>query len=249
LKGMFFDTFVEDELAFKPKCRSNGAIATYPFYNKNKQVVVSDQAAFRAATLSFIKAVGPALKSHGYYVMVNGEGGGPGVGGWDDDGSKTKNWMSAYAPYVSDAAVESFQQASGSPTTVRPTGSSAWWQHWDGWASTEAYVESLGVDFSGIEHLSCTNMMGWRYTRASFLMEWNRYTSTWVAMTNGCNVWNSVTAYNPGLPTGARTQLATGVWQRKFQNGTVVINTNATPVTVSVNSQSYTIGATDALLL
>jgi hypothetical protein len=249
LKGVFIDEFNSDASARHPLCAS-GVKANYPFYNKAGQVVIADPAAWQAAMLSWIKTVGSALKSHGDYVEVNGAAGGT-VTGWDDTGAKTKAWMASYAPYVSNAAVEYWME--GNTTYLRSNGTSAWYKNWDTWEALAEYVQGLGIDFSGVEHYpsgSCTNMQWQRYTRASFLLAWSgKAHSTWQTMGNRCNTWTSVTAYNPGLPTGARTHAAAGVWQRNFQNGTVVINTNATPVTVSVNSKSYTIGATDALLL
>jgi hypothetical protein len=56
--------------------------------------------------------------------------------------------------------------------------------------------------------------------------------------------WNSAMAFNPGQPTGARYQVATGVWRRDFTNGYVIVNPTHAAVTVG----GVSIASGDAVL-
>ena len=52
-----------------------------------------------------------------------------------------------------------------------------------------------------------------------------------------------------GAPVRAKFERLSGVWQRRYSRGIVVVNATNAPVTVRVNRALRTIGATDALMV
>lgn len=69
------------------------------------------------------------------------------------------------------------------------------------------------------------------------------------ASTDASDPWNSAWTTDLGSPLAARSALAAGVWSRRFELGTVVVNTTLSTVTVTVDGVARTIPATDALIL
>jgi hypothetical protein len=219
---------------------------------------ISNQAAYQAAQLSFIKYVGGALKAEGYYVMVNGMAYIPGDNG-SDDGTLSKAWIDQIYPYINGYFVEYWQE-NGSDFRLRGLGVE-WYNHWDAWQSVMAYAQSKGLDFHGEVEAGATDLQEDRYVRASFLLEWNGGGGSFMpSPTSASDNWNNVLAINPGLPSAAKTQIATNIWRRDYTNGVVVVNPTASTVTVSLSGGPYyypdgtsvpssvTIGPTDALI-
>jgi hypothetical protein len=119
------------------------------------------------------------------------------------------------------------------------------WQHqWDSWQSLEAYAQSKGLEFWPISYAYSTELSQCRYLRGSYLLEWNGRGSIMLTSWDGTDSWSSCTAFNPGLPSGAKTQVAPGVWRRDYANGYVIVNPTSAAVTVN----GVSIASGDAVL-
>src|SRR5207244_4109331 len=94
-----------------------------------------DNASYRAAMLSFIKTVGPALKAKGWYVAVNAsilDGSAEAFTGPSWDGSQYIWWVRQLAGYVDGINMEHWQQNWDGSDSVRVSGTSGN-QAGDGW--------------------------------------------------------------------------------------------------------------------
>jgi hypothetical protein len=211
---------------------------------------IANQQAYQAAQLSFIKAVGAALKAKGYYVLVNGEAYIPGNNG-SDDGTLTLNWQASFAPYVSATEIEYWQQNPNNTSQLYNDCGCAWTGHWSGWQKVAADAQARGIGFVGLVYGSSTDLRNARFGRGSFLLESIGGPASafgWQPTTASDN-WNGVVAANIGTAAAGKYQVAPNVWRRDFSNGTVVVNPTTAAVTVTVNGSSYTIAAADALIL
>jgi len=84
-----------------------------------------DNASYRAAMLSFMKAVGPALKAKGWYVAVNAsilDGSAEALTGPSWDGSQYIWWARQLAGYVDGINMEHWQQNWDGSDSVRVLG-------------------------------------------------------------------------------------------------------------------------------
>jgi hypothetical protein len=222
--GVYFDNFMMDARSFPN--------ANYPIYDQSNHLLFSTPTDYQNAEISFISNVGAALKAAGYYVGVNGRGYISGNSG-TDTGDLSKQWIDRYYPYVSATMVEYWQQRS-TDHTVFLSGDDAWNHHWDGWQSVMAYAQSKGLGFIPAAYVSSTELRQTRFLRGSYLLQWNGAPRGAILMTGwtSADFWNSAMAFNPGQPTNARYQVATGVWRRDFANGYVIVNPTQAAVTV-----------------
>ena len=206
------------------------------------------QSAWQTAMANWMSAVGSALKAKGYYVVASAHAYIPGNSA-SDDGSLEAAWWRQLAPSVSGLSTEYFTENQGNPSQLRSLGS-AWYQHWDGWQGLVSVAQGAGVDFFGLTYGTSTTTGIMRYMKASFLIDWNgRGGAVMFQTTDGSDPWNLTWTANVGTPTGGKVQIASGVWQRQFSAGTVVVNANPFAVTVTVNGVARTIAATDGLIL
>jgi hypothetical protein len=197
-----------------------------------------DSASYRAAMLSFIKAVGPALKAKGWWVAVNAGIYDPSIAsttGQIGDGSQWIWWVKQIASYVDGINLEHFQQNWDSTNSVR---TSAW--AWDGWQRAIGTVQGLGKQFYAGDFGSLSDVNKAVYLKASFLLDWNgqggafAYSDNWSGTSN---LWNPAWMVDIGQPSAARFQVGVG-WRRNFSAGTVIVNPNAS------SSQTFALGAT-----
>jgi Hypothetical glycosyl hydrolase family 15 len=233
--GVWFDNFMMDMRDFPN--------VNYPIYDQSNHLLFSTPTDYQNAEISFISNVGAALKNAGYFVGVNARGSIPGDNG-SDTGDLSKQWIDRYYPYVSATTIEFWEQRS-TDHTVFLSGDDTWYHHWDGWESVMAYAQSKGLAFSPICTVSSTELAQTRFLRGSYLLQWNG--SRGAIMLRGwtsADFWNSAMAFNPGQPTGARYQVATGVWRRDFTNGYVIVNPTHAAVTVG----GVSIASGDAIL-
>lgn len=203
-----------------------------------------DQASWQAAILSFIQTVGSALRAEGYYVVGNVSGYTNNDGG-SSDGSLDAQWFGQVGPYVDGMMSEGWQQ---NPSTNAPrlSGSSAWYQFWDGWQQLVSVAQNLGDDFVGLDYSAFdgdTQMM--RYGKGSFLLQWNGGNSVYMFNNpDGSDPWDLNWTYAIGQPTAAQTEPQSGVWERTYTNGIVIVNPTSSTVTVS----GHTVASGDAYI-
>ena len=222
--GVYFDNFMMDMRDFPN--------VNYPIYNQKNHLLFSTPTDYQNAQISFIRNVGAALKARGYYVGVNARGSIPGDNG-SDTGDLSKQWIDRYYPYVSATMIEYWQQRSTDHTVVL-SGDDTWYHHWNGWESVMAYAQSKGLGFIPVCYVSSTELAQTRFLRGSYLLQWNGSSRGAILLTGwtSADFWNSAMAFNPGQPTGARYQVATGVWRRNFAHGYVIVNPTRAAVTV-----------------
>jgi hypothetical protein len=183
------------------------------------------QQAWAAAQLSFLAAVGPALRAHGYYVLVNASGYIPGDQA-SDDGSSTAAWWRLLAPYVNGLLNEYYQQISDGSDALRSAGG-AWNQNWDGWQRLVATAQSLGKDFVGIAYGPSSDTQRMSYAKASFLLDWNGRGGAFIyePEDHDANPWNPAWTANIGQPAAAKRRVGDG-WLRRYSAGLTLVNPN-----------------------
>ena len=83
-----------------------------------------------------------------------------------------------------------------------------------------------------------------RFAKGSFLLDWHgRGGAVFFDEINGLDPWNANYTADIGDPVGAKTQIQTGVWQRQYSAGIVVVNATTATVTVTVAGNTRTIAA------
>jgi hypothetical protein len=230
--GVFIDTVIADVAALTG--------GTYPTLYPN-------QAAWETAMASFVAYVGPALKAKGFYVLANAHKYISGNNG-SDDGSLEASWWTRIGPNLSGLMTEYWMQDPTSIGRLRGIGAE-WYNHADGWQKLVSVAQSTGADFFGDTYASSTSdIRPMRYGKGTFLLDWDGGGGALFVDLGGADPWNAAWTTNIGAPNGAKFQLQSGVWQRNFSQGYVVVNENVGSVTVTVNGTARTIGGTDALI-
>ncbi len=217
--GVFIDDIVRDSRPL-----AGGYPAKYP-----------SQQAWEAAMVSFMQAVGPALKAKGYYVLINGSGYTPGDGG-SDDGSLTVGFWQQLGPYVSGLCTEYYQQTAEGSYTPRASGSASWMQFWDGWQKLIPTAQAMGVDFVGMSYGAAGDTKTMMYGDASFLMEWNGAGGAYMFDPfDNSDPWNPAWTTDIGTPAAAKQQVGSG-WMRAYTGGIALVNPSPS------SSQSFQLG-------
>jgi Hypothetical glycosyl hydrolase family 15 len=195
------------------------------------------QAAWEAAMVSFVKAVGTALRAKGYYVLVNASGYTPGNSG-SDNGSLTAQFWQELGPYVNGLCTEYYQETSDGSYTLRSSGSSSWMQNWDGWQKLVTTAQNLGDDFVGMTYGATGDTRTMLYGDASFLMEWNGRGGAYMFdPIDNSDPWNPVWTTGIGTPTAAKQAVGTG-WMRFYSGGVALVNPSPS------TSQTFQLGGT-----
>ena len=198
-----------------------------------------DNASYRAAVLSFIKAVGPALKAKGWHVGVNAsilDGAIESISGPVEDGSQWIWWARQLGPYVDAINLEHWQQRWDSTHSVRASPYGAW----DGWQRVPGAIQALGKQFYAGEFGSLSDTAKATYLKGSFMLDWNGgggaffYADNWSGTSDP---WNPAWMVDIGQPSAAKFQVGVG-WRRNYSGGTVVVNPH------SADSQTFALGAT-----
>jgi hypothetical protein len=189
-------------------------------------------ASYRAAMLSFMKAVGPALKAKGWYVSVNAsilDGAIESTTGTAWDGSQFIWWVNQIAPYLDGITQEHWQQNWDGSDSVRVSGSSGN-QAWDGWQRVISAVQGLRKDFFAMEEGALSDVEKATYLRASFLLSWKPgrgaffYTDDYDGKGDP---WKRVALPRIGKPLGSRRRVGVG-FRRTFARGSVILNPSPT---------------------
>jgi hypothetical protein len=183
------------------------------------------QQAWAAAQLSFIRAVGSALRSHGYYVLASASGYVPGDPG-DNTGATTASWWRKLDPYVSGLMQEYYGETPDGSNRLRSSGE-AWTQNWAGWQRLVGIAQSRGRDFVGLTYGPPGDTRTMTYGRASFLLDWDGHGGAFVyeSTTHG-NPWNPAWTQDLGRPRGRKRAVGSG-WLRRYSGGVVLLNASA----------------------
>ena len=172
--------------------------------------------AWSEAMVSFVAAVGKALKARGLYLLVNAHSFVSGDSS-SDDGSMVADWWRRLAPNVDGLMHEHLLQAPGDRSRLRSSGSS-WFQHWDGWLELIDVAQSAGRDFFGLTYGEQQSTRAMRYVRASFLLAWNGEGGGLAFEVSGSDPWNADWAVSIGAPTGSGNGVGRG-WLRRYSDG------------------------------
>jgi hypothetical protein len=232
IRGVFIDDVIADARNWT---ESQEFPATYP-----------DQSSWAAAMASFVKAVGPELKAHGYYVLLNANGRVRDIE--TEDSSQYASWWRELAPYVSGFMVEYWQQNPNDITQVRSLGT-AWYQQWRSWERLVSVAQRAGVDFVGLTYGTREDLQAMRFGKGSFMLDWNGKGGAFIFETADSDPYNPAWAADLGRPLRPKVEVQPGVWQRPFERGLVVVNANTAAVTVPVGGTPTTIQPTDAFFL
>jgi hypothetical protein len=206
---------------------------------------------WEAAMKSFLTNVSTYLRGRGAYVVGNA-GAWCNCGGSQNNGSLDRWWWS----YLTDADGKSLFSGifkenwmkPSSSSTVRLVGTDAWYKQWDSYAKEQSYVQSLGADFAGEDSVNTVGSLNAvtvaRFSRATFLLEYNCGRGAWVWNSGSSDPWSTINHTAVGCPLGDKFQVATNVWRRNFQNGYVIVNPTGSGVTVN----GLTIQSGDAVI-
>lgn len=183
------------------------------------------QIAWENAMVGFVDAVGTQLQAAGLYVMVNAAGFVSGSPGWDN-ATDTKAYALRLKNHIDGFMVEYWLQRPDGTYITRPSGTAAWYEHWDEWLSVIPHVEALGVDFVGLTEVPPGDSVDAKYAKASLLLEATRAGTCLMLDADkggGQNPYGTLVAKDLGAPLGAKYQSASE-WRRDFQSGTVRVN-------------------------
>ena len=184
------------------------------------------QQAWAQAQLSFVEAVGTALRAKGYYVAVNAGGYIPGDSN-SDTGANTVAWWQQLGPYVNGLMNEYYQETGDGNNTLRTTGAS-WTQNWDGWQRLVITAQGMGDDFIGVTYGPAGDTQAMLYGKASFLLDWNGGGGAFIYDVTGAGsgrgtpldiAWTT----SIGQPTAAKQQVGVG-WMRAYSGGVDLLN-------------------------
>jgi hypothetical protein len=198
------------------------------------------QPQWAAAQLSFVKAVGDALRGKGYYVALNASGYIPGDAN-SDDGTNTVTWWHQLGPYVNGLMNEYYDGTANGTNQLRATGS-AWNQNWDGWQLLVQTAQSMGDDFFGVAYGTTGNTAAMTYGKASFLLDWNGGGGAFmygVGSAAGPDPGSIAWTTDIGTPAGAKQQVGAG-WMRRYTDGVALLNPSATSAQTFQLGGSYT---------
>ncbi len=180
------------------------------------------QQAWAAAQLSFVRAVGTALRARGYYVLVNASGYVPGNLA-SDTGAATASWWRRLNPYVSGLMQEYYGETSDGSNRLRSDGA-GWAQNWNGWQRLVGIAQANGRDFVGLTYGQPGDTRTMQYGKASFLLDWDGRGGAFVyEPTGGGNPWNAAWTQSLGRPTGRKRAVGSG-WLRRYRGGVVLLN-------------------------
>jgi hypothetical protein len=203
--------------------------------------------AWENAMVSFVAAVGQALRAKGYYVLVNAGAYNPG-----DAPNQTleryPQFFGRLAGHVDGLMLEGWMQ-SPSDGALRAVGPH-WSQNWTAWQSLLSVTQAAGAEFFALTYGTSSNVQAMRYGRAAFLLDWSGRGGAYMyAISDRDDPYHPTWVRQHGKPVEAKIQRQPGVWQRRYEKAIVVLNANVTPVTLRVAGSMFTIGPTDALLI
>jgi hypothetical protein len=216
-----------------------GLNGTFPAKYPNDQ-------AWEEATMSFVTTVGPALRKRGFYVMVNAEA--YFRNDWaSNTGEQYARFYKRIAPHVDGIMNEYWMQNPVDISQMRSLGSS-WYDYWNGWQALVSITQAAGADFFGLTYGSGGYTRAMRYGRASFLLDWNGRGGAFIWVpTDRNDPYHPVSVKQLGLPLAPKFERMSGVWQRRYERGMVVLNATDNPVSVRVEGAVLSVAPADAV--
>jgi len=222
---------IDDVIADAPSLTGGVYPAKYP-----------NQQAWENAQVSFVAAVGAALRAKGYYVLVQANGRKTTATGFANDSAQTtSDFFSRLAPLVDGVLSEYWMETPADKLNpkLRTSGTSDWDQHWDTWLDLIDGVQGRGADFFTLMYGSGSTSAGiaaMRYARASFLLDWDGGGgAVMFKTTDTSDPWNLEWTADVGQPTGDKYRVGVG-WRRDFTGGTAIVNPS------SSSSQTFSLG-------
>jgi hypothetical protein len=230
--GIFLDDVIAD-----PSIQTNGIYpAKYP-----------TPAAWESAMVSFVATVGASLQAQKHEVVANAV---KFISGdvRSDDGTFAREFGLRLAPHVTGLAFEYWLQNSLNGT-LRATGI-RWTEYWPGWQGLVSAVQRAGVDFFGIMYGTSTDVRAMRFGRGCFLLAWNgRGGALAFHMTDRSDPHHPAWVKQLGSPVGRKIERADGVWQRRYELGSVAVNATQSSVSIPINGTPTRIAPTDAVFI
>ncbi|MGH3072981.1 MAG: putative glycoside hydrolase [Gaiellaceae bacterium] len=202
--------FVDDTNASQSWHLCGRTIAKYP-----------TDAAYSAATRSFLASTGPALKSQGFLVIPN-----------------------IYLPYSSSALATWLDWIS-----FTSGGMQEFWSKWgtgstghfagNDWTYRQQFLgatQRAGKIFLGLTYAPSDDARSMRYARSTFLLDWNGGPSA-VLFEAGSGIDPTAADWmtDIGTPQGSRYPVG-AAWRRDYSGGTVLVNPSSTTVWVTLQS-------------
>ena len=202
--------FVDDTNASQSWHLCGRTIAKYP-----------TDAAYAAATRSFLANVGPALTSQGFLVIPN-----------------------IYLPYSSSALSTWLDWIS-----FTSGGMQEFWSKWGttstghfggaDWTYRQQFLgatQKAGKIFLGLSYAPNADVRSMRYARSTFLLDWDGGASAVLFEgESGGDPTNADWMTDIGTPRGARYPVG-AAWRRDYSGGTVLVNPSSTTVWVTLGS-------------
>ena len=151
------------------------------------------------------------------------------------------------APHVSGIMNEYWVQSPDNVATMRSAGMN-WDDYWAGWQQLVSVTQNAGADFFGLTYGAGGDRRAIRYGRASFLLDWNGRGGAFVwSPTDTADPYNQIFVRKLGRPVSRKVERRSGVWQRTYERGVVLVNTTDSNVVVRLGRNQLTIPATDGL--
>lgn len=200
--------FVDDANASQSWHLCGRTIAKYP-----------TDAAYAAATRSFLAGVGPRLTSQGMLVIPN------------IYLPYSPNALATWLDWISftSGAMQEYWSKWGTGTTGHFAG--------DDWTYRQQFLtatQRAGKIFLGLTYAPADDERSMRYARATFLLDWDGGESA-LLLESGSGVDPTAADWmtDIGSPRGPRYPVG-GAWRRDYSGGTVVVNPSSGTVWVSL---------------
>jgi hypothetical protein len=185
---------------------------------------------YASAMRSFIENVGPRLRAAGKLAIAN-------LGSWSAYPSVVDPWLT----YLSGAMDEEFVKwgdQSGSGYADPGT--------WAIQLQELKHTEKAGKLFIGITHSSNSDEHAAVYGYATELLAGDGKAEFAMTGNYSGEPWFPEYNYELGAPVGAYSEKSSGVYERRFQSGLVVVNPTLARVTVSLGAAYSGSGLSDA---
>jgi hypothetical protein len=112
------------------------------------------------------------------------------------------------------------------------TDSNNWFQQWPGWQALVSTAQRRGADSFGLMYGDGKNRRAMRFGRGSFMLDWNGKGGAFVFhVADGSDPFNTAWVRQLGSPVAPKVRRAQGVWQRRYEQGVVVVNARSEAVT------------------
>jgi hypothetical protein len=196
-----------------------------------KLVDYPTDAAYEKAMRSMLAYAGPQITGAGKLAIAN-------MGSWNEFPAVVAEWL----PYVSGAMDEQFVKWSATSSNAY-SGPSSWQAQIEAIEATER----MGKQFLAVIQTNPSNAQALRYGWASALMGANGgHTSFFAANAYDGDTWSDEYEVPLGEPLAAAYPIGDGAWERRFEDGLVLVNPSSTSVKVTFGGSYSGSGLADA---